>query len=79
MTDIQPGPTVLLVAEWTPPGGHAHEVRISTEQLNAKACIECGGAEGELAPAGHVHREIRPGQPLGYAVVAHLHHLRAAS
>lgn len=54
-------------------------VRYTRAQLDARACIQCGSDEGELIPAGHVQHEIRPGQPLGYAVVAHLHHLRAAS
>ncbi|MGA5820784.1 hypothetical protein ACPC54_23325 [Kitasatospora sp. NPDC094028] len=41
-------------------------------QLQAEACIRCGGEDGELVPAGHVETPTGPGRaPLGWAVVAH--------
>ena len=61
------------------PGEQQVKQAYTRAQLDARACIQCGSEEGELVPAGHVQHEIRPGQPLGYAVVAHLHHLWAAS
>ncbi|WP_380537407.1 hypothetical protein [Streptacidiphilus cavernicola] len=59
--------------------GSAATVAYTRAQLDARACIQCGSADGELVPAGHVQYEIRPGEPLGWAVVAHPEHLPVAS
>lgn len=66
--------TVALVADQV----DADAVPVTTHQqptraqLQAKACICCGGEDGELVPAGHYPMETQPGAaPLGWAVAAH--------
>lgn len=46
----------------------------SDDQLHGRACIECGGEDGELVRAGYVETESRPGVRLPWAVVAHPDH-----
>lgn len=38
------------------------------DQLHALACIVCGTAEQPLQRSGHVTVEVRPNQPLTWAV-----------
>jgi hypothetical protein len=47
-------------------------------QLHAAACIVCGRDDCELVPDGHVQMEVRPEQPLTWAVVACPEHRSAA-
>jgi hypothetical protein len=58
------------------PGAGRH---YSYAQLHGKACVACAASGGVLVRAGYVEVEVRPGQPLGWAVAAHPDCLRLAS
>jgi hypothetical protein len=61
----------VTLVEYRLPGANARQIRVTSEQLHARACVRCGREDGYLAPAGHVHTPTSPGQaPLGWAVVA---------
>ncbi|MFJ9771260.1 hypothetical protein ACIRVF_08445 [Kitasatospora sp. NPDC101157] len=71
--DDSPMTDMTVLVEYRPLDGEPREIRVTGEQLHARACIVGSSCSGDvLVDAGHVHTTTgERSAPLGWAVVAH--------
>lgn len=72
----RPGASLRVEAEWELPDGERRDVAVDSEQLNGRACVQCGSRLDGLLPAGCVYTSSSDGGRLPWPVKACPHHTR---